>query len=102
MLIGVGGLRGQAMRGGEQGPEGPGLVLLRAPPPRAPTPSPLQRRAPGIRPTEDTSSMEQCGGGGLWGDSSVLYSLGTLFLLLPRQLHRRSPGIRPLTLGTPG
>lgn len=41
-------------------------------------------------------------GGGLWDDSSVLYSLGTLFLLLPRQLHRRSPGIRPLTLGTPG
>ena len=65
MLIGVGGLRGQAMRGGEQGPEGPGLVLLRAPPPRAPTPSPLQQRAPGIRPTEDTSSREQCGGSGV-------------------------------------
>ena len=38
MLIGVGGLRGQAMRGGEQGPEGPGLVLLRAPPPEPPHP----------------------------------------------------------------
>lgn len=102
MLIGVGGLRGQAMRGGEQGPEGPGLVLLRAPPPEPPHPVLYSGGHRGSGPRRTLLPGNSVGGGGLWDDSSVLYSLGTLFLLLPRQLHRRSPGIRPLTLGTPG
>lgn len=53
MLTGVGGLRGQVMRGGEQGLEGPGLVLLRALPPtptHTHTPSPSERQALGIGP----------------------------------------------------
>lgn len=85
MLIGVGGLRGQAMRGGEQGREGPGLVLLRALPPtplhippQPPTPSPLQRQAPGIGPTEDTSSMEQCG----VGDGSGMIPVCSIYCAL--------------------
>ena len=81
MLTGVGGLRSRVMRGGEQGLEGPGLVLLRALPPTPThtyTPSPSERQAPGIGPTEDTFSVEQCG----VGDGSGMIQVCSIYCAL--------------------
>lgn len=64
MLIGVGGLRGQAMRGGEQGPEGPGLVLLRAPPPEPPHPVLYSGGHRGSGPRRTLLPGNSVGGGG--------------------------------------
>lgn len=102
VLTEVGELRGRVMRGGEQGLEGPGLVLLRAP--HTPSPSERQspaRLAPGIGSMGDTSHGTVCGRGWFWDDSGVLHLLCTLFLLLLPRLHHRSSSIRPLRLGTP-
>ena len=59
--------------------------------------------APGTSLVKDNFSMHW-GGGGRWfqDDSSTLYLLCTLFLVMLHQLHLRLSGIRSQSLGSPG